>query len=144
MDRSTVILFSAAALLSACAPKPIAAKAPASRCLVQADTATALVHSVQLMILMRPDSVHLARHGLLPVDTAAVHIVTDDATCANAVEAYNREKPPVEGRQPLGQIYVVQVGADRFVIVDLQPPESHYRDYLVFDAAWVRRGGFAG
>ena len=78
--------------------------------------------------------------GLVPVDTASVILVTADSTCAAAVAAFNREKPGAG----LTQAYVVEVGTGRYMIWDMRDATVHWREVMVFDAAWNLKARFAG
>ncbi len=109
------------------------AQATGNTCLADPTEATGLVAEVQSRILYsRGDSVHLARGGLLPVDTAEVALVLDETTCVAAVAAYNAAKPGAG----LTQAYVIRAGSQRYVVWDLRDPHAHYHDIMIFDPNW--------
>lgn len=61
---------------------------------------------------------HRQRLGIPAVDTAQIALVTDTGICNEAVLAYNAGLPRrTDGRQPLGSVYVVRLGA-MYVVLD--------------------------
>ena len=138
MTLRTVLL-----LLLALSPegREAAAQAGGRACLRDLPLASGVVADVQMRILFsRGDSTHLARGGLLLVDTSEVRLAIDEPTCAAAVAAYNRETP----RAGLTRAYVVRVGPERYEVWDLRDPTAHYHEIMVFDAAWQLVKRFAG
>jgi hypothetical protein len=71
----------------------------------------------------------------------SVALEQDDDVCRRARDAYNgrRLRP---WQDPSGVVGVYWLGSTRVVVVDGAHPEEHYRDWIVYDTAFRKLGGF--
>jgi len=102
-----------------------ALSAQRSPCLTNADTAATHITQVT-MDLTSGDSARLARQGL-PYRPTSISLVTDSATCAAVVHAYNSTSP--DSTTMVARAYVLRVGTRNYVAIGENKPSV----YVYFD-----------
>jgi hypothetical protein len=75
-------------------------------------------------------------YQLPPTKPGDVRIVTDEAVCQRAAQAFHvavrGDSAPPRARQ----VAVVQVGRNRFLVLDPEQRQGEYELTVIFDAAW--------
>lgn len=112
-------------------------------CRNNADTAATVIQKVQ-RIVSSYDSTRLAGVGLLSVDTSAVAIVTSDSVCALAVSAFNAARPTAAPGVGPTAVFVVQAGAQRYVVFEPTYKSGEFIDLLVFSSDFTLLGWILG
>lgn len=126
-----------------CRPTPIAAQAPSTSCLTNADTAAGLAWRVRTAV-GNSDSTDLAHFGLSPSDTTNIQLVTDSDDCANAVSAYVREKPATSDWPAMQAAYVFRLEGNRYIVFDARGVHLGKSDIMIFDSSWTLLGWLTG
>jgi hypothetical protein len=79
--------------------------------------------------------------GLERATPDSLTLEQDQELCGRAREAYNGRRTET-WQHASAVVGVYWVGSARVVVVDGDHPDAHYRDWMVYDAAFRKVGGF--
>jgi hypothetical protein len=115
------------------------AMASAQVCLTNTDTSNTYLALVRTDV---HDTTDLAAIGLQSVPDTSVTLVTNDSTCTVARTAYNAIRQSQWGASAPTQVYVLRVGASRYIVID--PLAGPKILFAVFDGSWQYLAAYIG
>ena len=95
------------------------------------------VHYVRRFIARNPGSA--AVHGMSVADTNQIQLVSDSATCVQALSAYNAAQEMESGTPASDGVFVITVNPGTWVVFDPCATPGEYMEYIVINADFTER-----
>lgn len=115
----------------------------AAQCRTNADTASIYRLTIN-GIFSNADSASLAAHGYPFARPSAVSLITNSATCAAAITAYNAAANTSGTPDSIASAYVFGLGSTGWVVVNPADKAGDYLLYHIFNAGWILKESLGG